>query len=116
MQQKVNAFFDTHPESEVVYSVLGTLFIELDAANRFAGGTDAKPVTHTRNEVVAPVEETEEVVEQPTTTAVDETAKEAVDENVAAPVEETVKQTPAPAAKKVVKKVAPAKVPAAKKK
>lgn len=79
MQKKAAAFFETHPEVNTVYGVLGTLFVELEKAERFAGGTSAKPETFTREQftVDTPAEEpTAPVIETSTETVKEELVKQ----------------------------------------
>lgn len=52
MQKKLVEFFETHPEVNTAFHVLGVVFTDYNKANSFAGGTGKKPETVTRDQYI----------------------------------------------------------------
>jgi hypothetical protein len=49
LQEKIQHFFDTHPDINIVYSALGVLFTDKEKANKYLAGVAGRAVTiHTR--------------------------------------------------------------------
>jgi hypothetical protein len=46
--KKLKEFFASHPEIDTVFEALGYLFIDLEQAQKFCGGTAVAPVTYSR--------------------------------------------------------------------
>ena len=65
MQKQIENFFETHPDSDVVYEALGFLFTTAEGADGICAGTTATPVAHQRSDYETSIPDEPEVPAKP---------------------------------------------------